>query len=770
MNADELAALAADLSPEQIDDLVQSLPPGTAEILLAELSHEDEQANLPPLLPHQHPPSSDDWDGWLLTGGRGVGKTYAGARWIGDLAADTPGLRGRIIAPTLGDAVSSVVMDPQSGIIATHPEAELKRSGVEGVRVVWPNGATIWCVGTASPSAVDRLRALTNIDCVAAGVTVATERGLVPIEKIQPGERVWTRQGLRRVLAVIDKGERPTHRLTTSAGELRGTADHRAWTGTEWREIGLFKQGDMIESCISPFRASGFTGQMIPVDTSTAREVRQCTLSSGSTSMVQCPQGMTSTTLTMTRPTTTPATCSAWSEGSTAGITLPFVTGIPNRKPRESQGLRDIGLNSLAMRLSALSVGPSSPIATMPRTGFGSAPNSAGSGIPGNGSKERIGGTFIARSAEQRHGSAKMSPQGRLPEPVAARVLQSLPTGHVERVYDLTIEGCPEFYAGGVLVHNCDLFEEAAANPYLTEAVEQARLSRRGNRLPKPLWIATTTPRPLPTIREWIKGGDGEVISVTRATTHDNPHTPDAYRRLADKLKGTRTYRQEVLGEIVDDVEGALWSFDDLKRSKRLDRKTVLDGLSTVAIGVDPPSGAGTCGIVAVGATDAGQVYVLDDYSLEDVTAGQWAHRVAEAHTDLHTLTGIEPVVVAEINQGGRMVTEVLRQASLSMPLKTVRATEGKKTRAEPVALLWEADEQHAFLSPEDVDSLAKLEDQMLTWVPGTFSPDRVDALVWAVTHLRNRPGGSARVTNPARAGRVVPQRGATSSRGRFGH
>lgn len=476
---DDLAALAADLTPEQIDDLVQSLPPGTAEILLAELSHEDEQANLPPLLPHQQPPSSDDWDGWLLTGGRGVGKTYAGARWIGDLAAATPGLRGRIIAPTLGDAVSSVVMDPQSGIMATHPEAELKRSGVEGVRVVWPNGATIWCVGTASPGAVDRLRALTNIDA--------------------------------------------------------------------------------------------------------------------------------------------------------------------------------------------------------------------------------------------------------------------------------------------------DLFEEAAANPYLAEAVEQARLSRRGLRLPKPLWIATTTPRPLPTIREWVKGGDGEVIAVTRATTHDNPHTPDAYRRLADKLKGTRTYRQEVLGEIVDDVEGALWSFDDLKRSKRLDRRTVLDGLSSVAVGVDPPSGAGTCGIVAVGATDAGQVYVLDDYSLEDVTAGQWAHRVAEAHTDLHTLTGIEPVVVAEINQGGRMVTEVLRQASLSMPLKTVRATEGKKTRAEPVALLWEADEQHAFLSPEDVDSLAKLEDQMLTWVPGTFSPDRVDALVWAVTHLRNRPGGSARVTNPARAGRTVPRRGATSSRGRFG-
>lgn len=479
MNAEELAALAADLSPEQIDRLVESLPPGTAELLLADLSQQEDKANLPPLLAHQTPPSTD-WDGWLLTGGRGVGKTYAGARWIGDLAADVPGLRGRIIAPTLGDAVSSVVLDPQSGIIASHPEATFMRSGVEGVRLVWPNGSTVWCVGTASPSAVDRLRALTNIDA--------------------------------------------------------------------------------------------------------------------------------------------------------------------------------------------------------------------------------------------------------------------------------------------------DLFEEAAANPYLADAVEQARLSRRGNRLPKPLWAATTTPRPLPTIREWVKGGDGETIAVTRATTHDNPHTPDAYRRLADKLKGTRIYRQEVLGEIVDDVEGALWTFEDLQRSHRVDRDLIIDSLTSIAIGVDPPSGSGTCGIIVVGVDAANDVFVLDDYSLEDVTAGQWAGAVASAHKDYHQSTGIEPVVIAEINQGGRMVTEVLRQARLSMPLKTVRATQGKQTRAEPVALLWEADEQHAYMAADaETMSLAKLEDQMLTWVPGTFSPDRVDALVWAVTHLRNRPGGSARVTNPARAGRTVPRRGATSSRGRYG-
>lgn len=114
------------------------------------------------------------------------------------------------------------------------------------------------------------------------------------------------------------------------------------------------------------------------------------------------------------------------------------------------------------------------------------------------------------------------------------------------------------------------------------------------------------------------------------------------------------------------------------------------------------------------------------------------------------------------------MVTEVLKQADMSLPIKTVRATEGKKTRAEPVALLWEADEQHAFMSPESADSLAKLIDQMVTWVPGTFSPDRVDALVWAASHLRNRPSGKGKATVPGRMGMAVPRRGSVSSGGRY--
>ena len=281
-----------------------------------------------------------------------------------------------------------------------------------------------------------------------------------------------------------------------------------------------------------------------------------------------------------------------------------------------------------------------------------------------------------------------------------------------------------------------DLFEEAAANPLLKEAVEQANLSRRGNRLPKPIWIASTTPRPTEQIKEWKKQsedvlGDGEIIMLRSARLQDNPHTPDAYHRHAERLKGTRIYRQEILGEILEDVEGALWTQKDLDRSRRqIDWRD----LAQIVVGVDPPSGAGTCGIVVVGKDHQGNIYVLADYSLEDVQPGEWARRVVQASEDFDGA-----LIIAEINQGGRMVTEVLKAAKSNLPVTTVKASEGKKTRAEPIALLWEAEQQVGFLSdsvPMDV-SLDLFIDQCVEWVPGIGeSPDRIDAMVWAGTYL----------------------------------
>lgn len=397
------------------------------------------------LLDHQRPPDGP-WDGWLLLGGRGSGKSYAVTRWLAKQARERPGLRGRIIAPTLDDAVLSCVEGP-SGILAADPTATYHPSVPGGSRVQWPNGSVVWPRGTPTPRSVDRLRALTNIDV--------------------------------------------------------------------------------------------------------------------------------------------------------------------------------------------------------------------------------------------------------------------------------------------------DVFEEAAANPQLASAVEQAALSRRraGAR-----WAASTTPRAVQTIRDWLDAPD--VVAV-RATSHDNPYLDAGWRdRLVASYEGTRLYRQEVLGELLDDVEGARWRYDWLDRS----RVTELpDGVPLRwAVGVDPAAGSGTTGIVAVAADPDGRVYVTDDASTAG-GPGRWAANVRE----LATLR--DATIVAERDQGGRMVREVLEAAGVQLPVKAARARSvgSKQVRADAVAILWEQQPPAAHL----VGTLPQLEDQLTSWVPddrNAPSPDRLDAMVWAVLWLRTTAHRPTTVTVPS--------------------
>jgi phage terminase large subunit-like protein len=292
---------------------------------------------------------------------------------------------------------------------------------------------------------------------------------------------------------------------------------------------------------------------------------------------------------------------------------------------------------------------------------------------------------------------------------------------------------------------SCDWFEEAAANRQLEDAFAQAELGRN---LGRRLWIASTTPRPMTILKEWEE--DPEVV-VTHAITHDNMYLTDAYKaRMERRFKGTRMYRQEILGEIIPDVEGALWVQRDIDRS--LTDVSALNFVKTV-VGVDPAATTGTHGIIVVGATRDGQIYVLDDYSLTDVQPNEWASAVAAACEDYGAMA------VAEVNHGGRMVEEVLRSHSgTKIPFTTVRASVGKQVRAEPIAILWEAEEQSAHMDMSK--DLTLLIDQMVSWVPGMFSPDRVDALVWAATYLRGETGFTGSISVPRG---TIPERARTS-------
>lgn len=296
---------------------------------------------------------------------------------------------------------------------------------------------------------------------------------------------------------------------------------------------------------------------------------------------------------------------------------------------------------------------------------------------------------------------------------------------------------------------NVDVFEEAAANPQLKAAVDQAALSRRAS---DPRWVATTTPRPLKIMKDWQ--ADPRVHYV-RAPSSANAHADAEWlAELESMYGGTRLYRQEVEGEILEDVEGALWTQVDLDRSL-IEAGTV--ALTKIVIGVDPPSGPGTCGIVVVGRDAAGHLYVLDDLSVTDATPGQWADVVVKAAKEYDAL------VVAEINQGGRMVTEVLQSAAQrtgesALPVTTVHASKGKQTRAEPIALMWEATEQTAHLYPVSTLRLAKLVDQLTSWIPNEGdSPDRLDAMVWAATYLRTTTYSAPSVGGVASVAKQLP-------------
>jgi phage terminase large subunit-like protein len=264
---------------------------------------------------------------------------------------------------------------------------------------------------------------------------------------------------------------------------------------------------------------------------------------------------------------------------------------------------------------------------------------------------------------------------------------------------------------------------------------------RRGDR---PRVLATTTPRPAPLLRA-LTGPGG--AAQTRGRTQDNALLSQGHVAYLDgRYGGTRLGRQELDGELIDDVAGALWTRELIETSRQ--RGTLpREVLTRVVIGVDPPASAGgdACGIVACGlgadpSTGSGQAigYVLGDHSVRGRSPEGWAAAVAQAAE----FWGADKVVV-EANQGGEMAESVLRAADFALPVKRVHARFGKGQRAEPVALWFEKGRAKlAGAFPELEDELAGLTIGGGYEGPGR-SPDRADAMVWAMTELlggRERP------------------------------
>jgi phage terminase large subunit-like protein len=247
---------------------------------------------------------------------------------------------------------------------------------------------------------------------------------------------------------------------------------------------------------------------------------------------------------------------------------------------------------------------------------------------------------------------------------------------------------------------------------------------RRGKR---PQIVVTTTPRNRRLLKK-IKAAKS--TAVTQGKTTDNVHVPQTYlAALNEDYGGTALGRQEIDGEMIEDVEGALWTRGLIEGCRVED----VPGLRRVVIGVDPPASAGgdACGIVAVGLDENQNGYVIADASVSGRSPEGWAAAVA----GLAARVGADRVV-AEANNGGDMVASVLRAADYGMPVRLVHASRGKCARAEPVSFLYERGRmRHAGAFPDLEDELCGMMSGGGYEGPGR-SPDRADALVWAVTEL----------------------------------
>lgn len=275
--------------------------------------------------------------------------------------------------------------------------------------------------------------------------------------------------------------------------------------------------------------------------------------------------------------------------------------------------------------------------------------------------------------------------------------------------------------------HHYAWVDEFAAFRYPREAWDQLRFGLRLGEHPRT--VVTTTPKPIPIVKDFLARDDG-TVTITRGSTFDNrDNLPDeVLNEFIKRYEGTRIGRQELYGEVLQDVEGALFTYAMLEATRVSE---LPETPHQVVVAIDPAVTSGATsdetGIITA-ARIGDHFYITADNTLRDTPDGWARAAVAEFHrSEANT-------IVAEVNQGGDLIKQVIATVDPNVPVRKISATRGKYLRAEPVAALWEQGRVHL------VGVFPVLEEEMATWTPADLkSPDRLDALVHAVTFLNER-------------------------------
>lgn len=724
-------------------------------------------------LRHQIPPDGN-WYGWLILAGRGAGKTDACAHYMNEHALGPPCMPGPIphwmgvIAPTLGDAATSAYYGP-SGLRAHNPDTKLI-NGPGGMVVRWPNGSEAKLFGAHTPDDVERLRSGGN-RCLVAGTMIRTAIGQIPIEKINVGDYVYTRNGLRRVLRSEKTGIRHIWKLKTERGlELSGTGDHELPTGRGDVDLQSLKPGDTLNVWQTRSYMQVLPGMNEKMDI-TGTIVTDCCIDLSGHYVTEVSRtGCTyiiDTKMINTLPTyqdysycLRPSIASCTRAEMLVNV-IPRQVNLPgnieNTQPTFAISVaRNLNHGQCQLRNIAMHVARSqkrlgmiqepshhvhvrhgcalcaeqslnAQLELQPRHVQTHVEQNILLPLSSNVMEVReLRNNESVQSVDQSFQSTVID----LPELAQDRVVNVYQTEVNASVYDLMVEHDHEFFANDILVWNCLAWaEEIAAWRHIDDAWDHMRFGLRIG--PRPHWIGSTTPKPKQLIKDLVNHVIANVV-MTNATTNDNPYLIEEIRdALFARYSGTALGAQELEGRLIDQDENALWTRETIERNRVEEIPTTLD---RITVGVDPSGGQGEQGIVVVGKKNfihsSGKLlkphgFVLADYTVRMSPAG-WGKRSVQCAVDYDADN-----IAVEVNFGGDMAVSVIRQAldneGLSIPVKVVRASRGKRPRAEPVAALAANDRMH------HVGVFEQLEGQQCTWTPdSTDSPDRMDAMVWA--------------------------------------